>query len=143
MVFQLRSRRFWVYCLAAIIALGLASRAGHTGFVVIDKYLGDALYAAMVYILFRLALRPARALPAAALSLLAIELFQLTGFAAHLLHHPSPLLRAAARLLGTHFSPYDLLAYAAGLATQSRLEPRTQSAHSARTHPDAPEPRTK
>jgi len=32
-----------------IIALGILSRLIHTGFVVLDKYLGDALYAAMVY----------------------------------------------------------------------------------------------
>ena len=47
-------RRFWWGLLAAIVAAGLLSRVAHTGFRLFDKYLGDALYAAMVYVIFRL-----------------------------------------------------------------------------------------
>ena len=40
--------------LGAIIAAGVVSRAIHTGWIVFDKYLGDVLYAAMVYLLINL-----------------------------------------------------------------------------------------
>ena len=40
--------------LAAIVATGILSRVIHTGWIVFDKYLGDALYAAMVYLLISL-----------------------------------------------------------------------------------------
>lgn len=109
-------RRLWLALLAAIIAAGLLSRTLHTGLPVIDKYLGDALYAAMVYVLIRLTgLTPYVALWAA-LAMAAIELFQLTAIPAALYHNGPLPVRLFARLLGTHFSPYDLLAYAAGIA---------------------------
>src|SRR5438105_3691063 len=47
-------RGFWWRLLALIVSAGLLSRLAHTGFRLFDKYLGDALYAAMVYVLFRL-----------------------------------------------------------------------------------------
>ena len=40
--------------LALIVSAGLLSRLAHTGFRLFDKHLGDARYAAMVYVLFRL-----------------------------------------------------------------------------------------
>jgi hypothetical protein len=54
MAVRLRSRSSWVFCIVGIIALGILSRVVHTGFSVFDKYLGDALYAAMVYGILRL-----------------------------------------------------------------------------------------
>ena len=42
--------RWRLLLLAAIIAAGILSRVIHTGWIVFDKYLGDALYAAMVYV---------------------------------------------------------------------------------------------
>ena len=42
-----------------IITVGILSRVAHTGLVVVDKYLGDALYAAMVYTILRLFWRAA------------------------------------------------------------------------------------
>jgi hypothetical protein len=50
----MRTRSSWAFCLIAIIALGILSRVVHTGLALFDKYLGDALYAAMVYALLRL-----------------------------------------------------------------------------------------
>ena len=47
-------RGFWWVLLAVIVAAGLLSRLAQTGFRLFDKYLGDALYAAMVYVLFQL-----------------------------------------------------------------------------------------
>ena len=45
--------------LALAFTVGILSRVVHTGLVVFDKYLGDALYAAMVYTILRLFWRAA------------------------------------------------------------------------------------
>jgi hypothetical protein len=118
-------RRFWCLLLAAIIAAGILSRSTHTGFRLLDKYLGDALYAAMVYALFRLSGRVTRVALWASLAMLAIECFQLTGLPSALLRSPHAPLRLAARLLGTQFSFADLAAYAAGIAALHALNART------------------
>ena len=103
--------------LAAIIAAGLLSRAANTGSVLIDKYLGDALYAAMVFEMIRLAKRPRPAWNAglAMAAMIAIECFQLTGIPAELAASASLAMRVAGRLLGTQFSWLDIVAYAAGI----------------------------
>src|SRR4051812_44658012 len=108
-------RRFWWGLLAAIVVAGLLSRIAHTGFRLLDKYLGDALYAAMVYVIFRLTGRIARVAVWAAVTMTAIEFFQLTGVPAGMLRSGYPVVRACARLLGTEFSAFDLLAYAVGI----------------------------
>jgi hypothetical protein len=119
-------RGFWWGLLAAIIAAGLLSRTVHTGFSIFDKYLGDALYAAMVYVLFRLTGRIARVTLWAAVAMTAIEFFQLTRIPDGMLRSGYPAARAFARLLGTEFSVLDLLAYAVGIgcvAAFDRAEP--------------------
>jgi hypothetical protein len=121
-----RARGFWWGLLIAIIAAGLLSRVAHTGFRIFDKYLGDALYAAMVYVLLRLTGRILRVTLWAAVAMTAIELFQLTGLAAGMLQSANPAARACARLLGTQFSVFDLLAYAVGIACVALLD-RPQS----------------
>lgn len=108
--------------LAAIVAAGLASRLAHTGFPLLDKYLGDVLYAAMVYVLVRLAAPGVRAWWWAAGAMLAVECFQLTLIPARMLASPSLPVRLCARLLGTQFSVWDLLAYALGIAGLAALE---------------------
>ena len=116
MIHRLRSPTAWAISLAAIITLGLLSRLVHSGNVIFDKYLGDALYAAMVYAILRL-LRPGAPVTLwAALIMLAIELFQLTLIPAHMLSNPQLAVRLFARLLGTEFSFLDLAAYAVGIA---------------------------
>ena len=87
----------------------------HTGFRVFDKYLGDALYAAMVYVLFRLTGRMGRVALWTAVAMTAIELFQLTRIPSGMLRSAYPAVRACARLLGTEFSVSDLLAYGVGI----------------------------
>ena len=104
----------------------------HTGFRVFDKYLGDALYAAMVYVLFRLTGRIARVAIWAAVAMTAIELFQLTRIPADMLRSPYPALRACARLLGTQFSVLDLLAYAVGIGCIAAVD-RAESPLAGRT----------
>ena len=113
------SRRGWFFMLAAIIATGILSRVVHTGWRISDKYLGDALYAAMVYAMLRLVWMGAPAIRvalAAMAAMIAIELFQLTGIAAHMLESPLLAVRICARLMGTSFSAVDLLIYAIGIS---------------------------
>jgi rRNA processing protein Krr1/Pno1 len=85
--------------------------------VVSDKYLGDALYAAMVYAILRLISRAySRRTAVTAMAIMtAIEFFQLTMIPAHLLRSPHLIVRICARLIGTEFSFLDLLAYAVGI----------------------------
>jgi hypothetical protein len=112
----LRSRQSWVLCIVAIIVTGTLSRVFHTGFIVFDKYLGDALYAAMVYAILRLVFTRAKSVFIAMLLMIAIEAFQLTMIPAHMLASEHLVVRICARLLGVQFSLFDLLAYGVGLA---------------------------
>jgi len=111
----LQSQKSWVLCLAGIISLGILSRVVHTGLVVFDKYLGDALYAAMVYSILRLVWRTAAVAVPAMIVMTVIELFQLTAIPASLLASEHLLARICARLMGTEFSFLDLLAYGLGI----------------------------
>jgi hypothetical protein len=113
--------------LIGIVAAGLLSRVVRTGFVVFDKYLGDMLYAAMVYVIFRFAARPLRAAIWATIVMTAIELFQLTLIPAKLAQSSSGLIRICARLMGTQFSFLDLLAYGIGIGMFCMVECRERS----------------
>jgi len=108
-------RRRWLIVFVGIVAAGLLSRAGRTGWVLVDKYLGDALYAAMVYALLKVAGcgRPAWAW--AAVLMAAIEAFQLTLIPARMVESGALILRVLGRLLGTAFSWLDLVAYGVGI----------------------------
>jgi Protein of unknown function (DUF2809) len=115
---SLRSPGHRVVALSCIIAIGILSRVIHTGFVVFDKYLGDALYAAMVYVILRLLWR-ATAVVVAVTTLIVmtvIELFQLTMVPAHMLASKHLIVRISAMLIGTEFSFLDLFAYGVGIA---------------------------
>lgn len=110
-------RANWLIALAAIIALGIVSRTLPLGHQLWDKYLGDSLYAAMVYSLLRLFTKanPESLLVTSSAIMLAIEAFQVTGIPASMLARPESGTRIVARLLGTHFSFLDLFAYLAGI----------------------------
>ena len=82
---------------------------------IFDKYLGDALYAAMVYVLFRPFFAPTSAALFATATMTLIELFQLSMIPAGMIASESIAVRISARLLGVHFSAFDLLAYAVGI----------------------------
>lgn len=103
--------------LVCIIAMGIASRAVHTGWILWDKYLGDALYAAMAYTALSQFTRlpPVRKAAIAMSIMTALELFQLTMIPAHLALSSNAAVIVAARLLGTQFSFVDLAAYAVGI----------------------------
>lgn len=98
--------------------IGVLSRIVHSGFVIVDKYLGDALYAAMVYVILRLLWRATAVAVgmSAMIAMTFVELFQLTMIPAHMLASGHPISRIWARLMGTEFSFLDLLAYAVGIA---------------------------
>ena len=115
MVVRLRSRSSWVFCLVGIIAMGILSRVVHTGLAVFDKYLGDALYAMMVYGILRLLSGSAVSAVGAMVAMTAIELFQLTMIPAHMLASEHLMVRVCARLIGVEFSFLDLLTYGAGI----------------------------
>ena len=130
----LRSRLSWVFCIVGIIAIGILSRVVHTGLVVFDKYLGDALYATMVYGILRLLWKAATSAVCAMLIMTALELFQLTMIPAHLLESGQWMTRICARLMGVEFSFLDLLAYGVGIgciylvdSTQEVGQPRRQT----------------
>ena len=133
MVVRLRSRLSWVFCIVGIIAIGILSRVVHTGLVVFDKYLGDALYAAMVYGICRLLWSAAASAVCAMAVMTALELFQLTMIPAHMLESGQWMTRICARLMGVEFSFLDLLAYGVGIgciylvdSTQDVGQPRRQ-----------------
>lgn len=111
-------RRCYLVLALLTIVGGALSRMLHSGVPLLDKYLGDALYAVLVYLLLR-ALQPGRRPLLAALVALAlmaaIESFQLTGIPAIMAHSGNFILRLAAIALGTGFHWYDLLAYAIGI----------------------------
>jgi hypothetical protein len=115
MAVRLRSRLSWGFCIAGIIAAGILSRAVHTGLPVFDKYLGDALYAAMVYGILRLVWKAAASAVWAMVVMTVIELFQLTMIPAQMLASEHLMTRICARLMGVEFSFLDLLAYGVGI----------------------------
>jgi hypothetical protein len=116
MAIGLRSRGSWLVCLVCILAIGILSRVVQTGFVVLDKYLGDALYAAMVYAILRLLMWGTSVAVPTALIMIGIELFQLTMIPARMLGSEHMIVKICARLLGSEFSFLDLLAYGTGIA---------------------------
>ena len=111
----MRSRLSWLICIVGIITVGILSRVIHTGFSIFDKYLGDLLYAAMVYGILRLLWSPARSAVCATVVMTLIELFQLTMIPARMLASEHPITRICARLIGVEFSFLDLLAYGVGI----------------------------
>jgi Zn-dependent membrane protease YugP len=114
---HLRSRLSWLCCIVGIIAMGILSRVIHTGIAVFDKYLGDALYAMMVYGILRLLSRAAASAVCAMVVMTAIELFQLTTIPAQMLASERMMTRICARLMGVEFSFLDLLAYGVGIGS--------------------------
>ncbi|WP_051670669.1 DUF2809 domain-containing protein [Bryobacter aggregatus] len=109
-----------------VVALGLFSRVMPIGWVLWDKYLGDALYAAMVFLLlgacFRLGVWP-NALCSMSL-MTAIECFQLTGLPAAWVQSPALGWQLIGRAVGTSFSMFDLTAYAVGVLLIAAISDR-------------------
>jgi len=134
----------------ALVAVGLAVARGTDGPA--GAFAGDALYAALLYVVVAGVAPRARARAAAPIAFAvcaAVELFQLTGIPAQL----SQTVPGAALVLGTTFQGTDLVAYAIGAlaagavdavsrraAGSSHDEPTTPSAGGRPAHPRAGTP---
>jgi hypothetical protein len=121
------TRSLWFVILTGVIAAGILSRMIHTGWIVFDKHLGDALYAVMFYVIIRLcwiATPALRVATAAIVIMTALEFFQLTLIPLHMSASANTLTRITARLLGTEFSFWDLLAYAVGIGALWLIDSR-------------------
>lgn len=117
----------YLISLIVVISTGIGSRVFQTGFSFFDKYLGDALYAVMVYLILSLLWAGGSALYKAWIVLVAmsmIETFQLTHIPLLFSRSENMLLKLAAILLGTQFSWLDLLAYLIGIVIISSLDQR-------------------
>lgn len=112
-------QRNLLLALGVVILTGLGSRLIHSGYLLTDKYPGDALYAVMVYLLLALCRCGVTPLSRGVLAMTvmtALELFQLTGIPLTLVSSGSLGLKLIGRLLGTVFSWLDLVAYGVGIA---------------------------
>jgi hypothetical protein len=111
-------QRNLLLALGVVILTGLGSRLIHTGYLLPDKYLGDALYSVMVYLLLALCchgVSPPRQGILAMTVMTALELFQLTGIPLAMAGSGNLGLKVLGRLLGTVFSWLDLVAYGGGI----------------------------
>ena len=121
------TRQRSIYCLCGLmIALaGVGSRTAHSGFALLDNDLGEALYAALAYVLLGIVwpqLMPARKVLITSVAMVAIEAFQLTGVPARFAASGNSGLKLLAIVLGTTWSWRDLLGYAAGIAVIALLD---------------------
>ena len=109
--------KFRLLLLLAILGVGIGSRAFTTGLPVLDKYLGDGLYAAMFFFLGTIALKGREALSALLAGLIvgSLEVFQLSGIPLELSASDHAIVRLLAKLIGTKFGYLDILAYAIGI----------------------------
>jgi hypothetical protein len=110
-----------VYCLAGLVIViaGVASRVFHSGIALIDHDLGEALYAALAYVLLgivRPQLRPGGKALITSIAMVVIEAFQLTGVPARFAASANGALRLLAIVLGTSWSWRDLVGYAVGIS---------------------------
>ena len=115
------------YCLVGliIVSAGIASRVFHSGITLIDHDLGEALYAALAYVLLGIVwpqLLPTHKALIATVAMLVIEAFQLTGVPAHFMTSGNFGLKLLAIMLGTTWSWRDLLGYAVGIAVVALLD---------------------
>lgn len=111
-------RAIYGLSLVAVSAIGIASRVFHTGYLLLDKYLGDVVYAVVFYLFLGLVWDRAASHARASVALvfvLAVELFQLTLIPLRLSLSDRFLLRFASILLGTQFGWWDIVAYLAGI----------------------------
>ena len=108
-----------------IVIAGVASRVFHSGFALIDHDLGEALYAALAYVLLGIVRPQLMPVPKALITLaamVAIEAFQLTGVPARFAASENRVLNLLAVVLGTTWNWRDLLGYAVGIAVVALLD---------------------
>ncbi|MGH1548325.1 DUF2809 domain-containing protein [Leifsonia poae] len=116
---MVRRRIVLVLAAAALIVAGLvlARTTDSAGWT----FVGDALYAAMLYAVVGAVLPPSAPVVAAGIAFgasAAVEFFQLTGIPAQL----ATVVPGAALVLGTTFQGTDLVAYALGAALMAAAD---------------------
>ena len=114
-----------LHCIVIVVLTGIGSRVFHTGIPLFDKYLGDALYAILFYLLLCLFWEKGTPLVKASLTMLlmlAIESFQLTHIPLRFHLSSNIGLQFLAVVLGTTFSWQDILAYIVGILIFALLE---------------------
>jgi len=113
-----RQRLGYLFAAIITIVIGIVSRVVQTEILIFDKYLGDALYAVLIYLIFRITFpwHPIHIHAIIAIVLaIAIELFQITGVPASMRVSDNPVLKLASIVLGTKFAILDIVAYAIGV----------------------------
>ena len=111
-------RRAYSSVFFLVVFFGILSRTFETGFILLDKYLGDALYAIMFYVLLGAILvnmKPSHKFVLTLLLMVIIETFQLTNISVDFRRSSNILLNVISTLLGTSFSWLDIVAYLIGL----------------------------
>jgi hypothetical protein len=105
--------------LGVVVFFGLLSRHHPSGLFIWDKSLGDACYAAAVFLVLAIVLptRVGAIAVVAMLVCLAIETFKLTGLPAQ--WAGNPVLRV---VFGTTFSFHNIVCYLAGIAVMWAIE---------------------
>ncbi len=120
------ARRYtFIYLCLIVIALGVISRILRFENAIFDKYLGDALYAILFYLLISMLVSELRAIRKATIVfmlMMTLELFQLTRIPMALSQNENVLARIAAMLLGTVFSWLDILAYLVGIVIVASVD---------------------
>jgi uncharacterized protein DUF2809 len=114
-----QKRHIYILIVLAVVIAGILSRLFRSNVVLLDKYLGDALYAALLYLLLSLVWPSGSTIRKAVVALnlmICIETFQLTLIPLQLSQSQNTVLKILAVVLGTRFSWLDLLAYAIGIA---------------------------
>ena len=106
------------FSIIIVICVGIGSRVFQVGWGLFDKYLGDVLYAVLLYLFLCLLWEKSTPVKRAILAcgvMIVIETFQLTGLALQFSRSSSLLLKLIAVVLGTSFSWLDMLAYLVGI----------------------------
>ena len=118
MTFHMTRRMVFACSIIITIIIGILSRAFQTQNIIFDKYLGDMLYAVLVYLLVSFvwtSAAPLTKLLLATIIMILIEAFQLTGIPLSFRRSESVALQILAFALGTGFSFLDIIAYLAGI----------------------------
>ncbi len=111
-------RPIWWVSIVIVIGLGVASRIWPLGWLWYDKYLGDALYAVLFYLILCLIWpygKPWQKGIVSVLGMLLIETFQLTGIPRQMRYSGVIALRLISIILGIGFSWLDIFAYLIGI----------------------------
>ena len=110
---------------AVVFVVGIASRTQRSGLPLIDKYLGDALYAILFYLCWAIVWPNSSVrtrIVVTSVFVVCIELFQLTGIPLAMRQSDNKLAHFVSILLGTKFGWGDMLSYFVGIAGVAGLD---------------------